>query len=88
MWTGIPVTRIAEEESERLLQMEEALHKRVIGQNEAIDTISKAVRRARAGLKDPKRPDRLVHLPRPHRRRARPSWPRPWPSSCSAAKTR
>ncbi len=56
MWTGIPVTRIAQEESERLLQMEDALHKRVIGQQEAIETISKAVRRARAGLKDPKRP--------------------------------
>ena len=56
MWTGIPVTRIAQEESERLLNMEEGLHKRVIGQQEAIDTISKAVRRARAGLKDPKRP--------------------------------
>jgi ATP-dependent Clp protease ATP-binding subunit ClpC len=56
MWTGIPVTRIAQEESERLLQMEDALHKRVIGQVEAIATISKAVRRARAGLKDPKRP--------------------------------
>ena len=56
LWTGIPVTRIAQEESERLLQMEEALHKRVIGQQEAIDTVSRAVRRARAGLKDPKRP--------------------------------
>ncbi|HVM30313.1 MAG TPA: ATP-dependent Clp protease ATP-binding subunit [Candidatus Limnocylindrales bacterium] len=56
MWTGIPVTRIAQEESERLLQMEGALHKRVIGQQEAIETVSKAVRRARAGLKDPKRP--------------------------------
>jgi ATP-dependent Clp protease ATP-binding subunit ClpC len=56
MWTGIPVTRIAEEESERLLHMEDALHSRVIGQQEAIGTISKAVRRARAGLKDPKRP--------------------------------
>jgi ATP-dependent Clp protease ATP-binding subunit ClpC len=56
MWTGIPVTRIAQEESQRLLHMEDALHKRVIGQNEAIETISKAVRRARAGLKDPKRP--------------------------------
>nr|MBA2275538.1 AAA family ATPase [Chloroflexota bacterium] len=53
---GIPVTRIAQEESQRLLHMEDALHKRVIGQHEAIDTISKAVRRARAGLKDPKRP--------------------------------
>ena len=56
LWTGIPVTRIAQEESERLLQMEDALHQRVIGQNEAIDTVSRAVRRARAGLKDPKRP--------------------------------
>jgi ATP-dependent Clp protease ATP-binding subunit ClpC len=56
MWTGIPVTRIAQEESERLLHMEDALHQRVIGQQEAIGIISKAVRRARAGLKDPKRP--------------------------------
>jgi ATP-dependent Clp protease ATP-binding subunit ClpC len=56
MWTGIPVKRIATEESERLLQMEDTLHKRVIGQDEAIQTIAKAVRRARAGLKDPKRP--------------------------------
>jgi len=56
MWTGIPVTRIAAEESERLLHMEEAIHARVIGQEEAISIISKAVRRARAGLKDPKRP--------------------------------
>src|SRR5690348_13674313 len=56
MWTGIPVMRIAQEESARLLEMEAALHKRVIGQDEAIETISRAVRRARAGLKDPKRP--------------------------------
>jgi ATP-dependent Clp protease ATP-binding subunit ClpC len=56
MWTGIPVTRIAQEESERLLHMEDAIHNRVIGQQEAIETVSKAVRRARAGLKDPKRP--------------------------------
>ncbi|HEX6121993.1 MAG TPA: ATP-dependent Clp protease ATP-binding subunit, partial [Ktedonobacterales bacterium] len=56
MWTGIPVMRIAQEESARLLEMEGALHKRVIGQEEAIETISRAVRRARAGLKDPKRP--------------------------------
>ena len=56
MWTGIPVTRIAQEESERLLHMEDALHNRVIGQEEAIEIVSKAVRRARAGLKDPKRP--------------------------------
>jgi len=56
MWTGIPVYRIAGEESERLLQMESALHERIIGQEEAISTLSKAVRRARAGLKDPRRP--------------------------------
>jgi ATP-dependent Clp protease ATP-binding subunit ClpC len=56
MWTGIPVMRIAEEESQRLLQMETALHERVIGQEEAIVVIAKAVRRARAGLKDPRRP--------------------------------
>ncbi len=56
MWTGIPVTTIAQEESERLLHMEDELHKRIIGQQEAILAISKAVRRARAGLKDPRRP--------------------------------
>ena len=56
MWTGIPVARIASEESQRLLQMEEALHGKVIGQDEAITAIAKSVRRSRAGLKDPKRP--------------------------------
>ena len=56
MWTGIPVSRIASEESERLLHMEEALHEKVVGQDEAIRSIAKAVRRARAGLKDPRRP--------------------------------
>ena len=56
MWTGVPVTRLAGEESERLMQMEEALHKRIVGQDEAIIAIAKAVRRARAGLKDPRRP--------------------------------
>ena len=56
MWTGIPVTRLAKEETERLLHMEEELHKRIIGQDEAIVGIAKAVRRARAGLKDPRHP--------------------------------
>ena len=55
-WSGIPVSRVAEEESERLLKLEEELHQRVIGQEEAVVAVSKAVRRARAGLKDPKRP--------------------------------
>jgi ATP-dependent Clp protease ATP-binding subunit ClpC len=56
MWTGIPLMRLATEESERLLHMEDALHERIIGQDEAIETLAKAVRRARAGLKDPRRP--------------------------------
>ena len=56
MWTGIPVTRLAKDETARLLQMESVLHQHIIGQDEAITIISKAVRRARAGLKDPRRP--------------------------------
>ena len=56
MWTGIPVTRLASEETERLLRMEQELHKRIIGQDEAIVSVAKSVRRARAGLKDPRRP--------------------------------
>jgi ATP-dependent Clp protease ATP-binding subunit ClpC len=56
MWTGIPVRKLAEEETQKLLKMEEALHGRVIGQDSAVTTIARAVRRARAGLKDPRRP--------------------------------
>lgn len=56
MWTGIPVVRLTTDETSRLLQMEEALHHRIIGQDEAINTVAKAVRRARAGLKAPRRP--------------------------------
>jgi len=56
MWTGIPVTRLASNETSRLLQMEEGIHRRIVGQDEAITAISKAVRRARAGIKDPRRP--------------------------------
>jgi ATP-dependent Clp protease ATP-binding subunit ClpC len=56
MWTGIPVRRLAEEETQKLLRMEETLHAKVIGQDAAVTTISRAVRRARAGLKDPRRP--------------------------------
>jgi len=55
-WTGIPVSQLAEEETERLLKMESILHERIIGQDEAVVAVSKAIRRARAGLKDPKRP--------------------------------
>lgn len=56
MWTKIPVSQITEAETERLLHMENALHKRIVGQNDAIESISRAIRRARAGLKDPRRP--------------------------------
>ncbi len=55
-WTGIPVVKLTEEESRKLMHLEEELHKRVIGQSEAVDAVSKAIRRARAGLKDPNKP--------------------------------
>ncbi|GFN22822.1 ATP-dependent Clp protease ATP-binding subunit [Thermanaeromonas sp. C210] len=55
-WTGIPVAQLAQEETERLLRLEEILHQRVVGQDEAVRAVSRAIRRARAGLKDPKRP--------------------------------
>ena len=55
-WTGVPVSKLVESENEKLLQMEEVLHKRVIGQNEAVGVVSDSIRRARSGLKDPKRP--------------------------------
>ena len=55
-WTGVPVTSLTESESDRLLKMEEILHQRVIGQNEAVSAVSRAIRRGRVGLKDPKRP--------------------------------
>lgn len=56
MWTGVPLTQLSEAETARLLKMEGALHERIVGQDDAINIIAKAVRRARAGLKDPKRP--------------------------------
>lgn len=55
-WTGIPVTRMMQSEREKLLHLEEELHKRVVGQDEAIKAVADAVRRSRAGLQDPKRP--------------------------------
>ena len=56
MWTGIPVFKLTEAETQKLIRMEDELHKRVVGQHEAIVAVSKAIRRARAGIKDPKRP--------------------------------
>ena len=65
--TGIPVFKLTEEESSRLLHMEDELHKRIVGMDDAIKVLSQAIRRTRAGLKDPRRPGWLVHLRRPHR---------------------
>jgi ATP-dependent Clp protease ATP-binding subunit ClpC len=56
MWTGVPVTALTEEETEKLLRMEASIHERIVGQDEAVVSVSKAIRRARAGLKDPRRP--------------------------------
>ena len=69
MWTGIPVFKLTEAESQKLVRMEDELHKRVIGQETAIVAVSKAIRRARAGIKDPEAAHGLVHLPRPLGRR-------------------
>ena len=67
-WTGIPVSRLLEGEVQKLVHMEERLHARVVGQDEAVRLVSDAVRRARAGLQDPNRPHRLVPVPRADRR--------------------
>ena len=56
LWTGIPVYKLTEEETQKLLRMEDELHKRIVGQHDAITAISRAIRRSRAGLKDPRRP--------------------------------
>src|SRR5436305_4451169 len=64
-WTGIPVFKLTEEETTRLLRMEDELHKRIIGQEEAIKSVSQAIRRTRAGLNDPKRPGGSCHFAGP-----------------------
>ena len=68
-WTGIPVSKMLEGEKEKLLRMEEALNKRVVGQDEAVKIVSNAIRRSRAGLVRPAPPEWLVPVPRPHGRR-------------------
>ena len=68
-WTGIPVSRLMEGEMQKLLRLEEHLHERVVGQDEAVEAVSNAIRRSRAGLSDPNRPDRLVPVPRADGRR-------------------
>ena len=68
MWTGIPVFKLTEAETQKLIRMEEELHKRVVGQHAAIVAVSKSIRRARAGIKDPKRPSGSFIFPGPERR--------------------
>ena len=68
-WTGIPVARLLEGETEKLIHMEERLHQRVVGQDEAVEAVANALRRARTGPPGPEPADRLVRLPRPDRRR-------------------
>ena len=87
-WTGIPAGRLLEGETQKLLRMEEGLAARVVGQPDAVRAVSDAVRRARSGVSDPDRPDRLVPLPRARPASARPSWPRRWRSSCSTTSGR
>ena len=65
MWTGIPVFKLTEAETQKLMRMEDELHKRVIGQHQAIEVVAKAIRRSRAGSEGPEAADRLVHLPGP-----------------------
>ncbi len=78
-WTGIPVSKMLQSEREKLLQLEDELHKRVVGQEEAITAVADAVRRSRAGLSDPKRPvGSFISLGQ--RVWARQSWQRHWPS--------
>ena len=81
-WTGIPVAKLMEGEREKLLHLEDILHQRVIGQDEAVSRVSEAILRSRAGIQDPDRPHRLLPVPGPHRRGQGPSWPRPWPPLC------
>ncbi len=68
-WTGIPVSKMLEGEREKLLKMEDELHKRVVGQDEAVHAVADAIRRSRAGLSDPNRAERIIPVPRTDRRR-------------------
>ena len=87
LMTGIPVTDLSEDDTQRLLRMEDELHRRVIGQEQAVKALSKSIRRTRAGLKDPKRPSGRSSSRAP-RVSARRNCPRRWPSSCSATRMR
>ena len=86
-WTGIPVNSLKEEETQKLLRIEAELHKRVISQRPAISALARAIRRSRAGLKNPLRPvGSFLFSARPAS--AKRKWPARWRSSCSAANAR
>ena len=82
-WTGVPVSKLLEGEMQKLLHLEDELHKRVIGQDEAVTAVAEAVIRARSGLEGSEPADRQLHLPRARPASARPNWRARWPSSCS-----
>ena len=84
--TGIPVSKMMQGERDKLLQMEDKLHERVVGQDEAVRLVSDAIRRSRAGLGGPEPPLRLVPVPRARRAWARPNCARRWRGSCSIRK--
>ena len=85
-WTGIPVSKMLQAESEKLSRMEDVLHKRVVGQDEAVSSVAKAVRRARAGLNEPGRPiGNFIFLGPTGVGKT--SSPRPWPIFCSTTKS-
>ena len=85
---AFPVSRLMEGEMAKLVRMEDVLHARVIGQDEAVTAVANAIRRSRAGLSDPNRPDRLVPVPRSRPASARPSWRGRSPTSCSTTSGR
>ena len=87
-WTGVPLASINQDEGDKLLRMEDELHRRVISQDKAISALSRAIRRSRAGLKNPNRPVGSFVFLGPDRASARPSWRARWRASCSAATTR
>ena len=87
-WTGVPVSRLMEAEAAKLIHLEEHLHERVVGQDDAVTAVANAIRRSRAGLSDPQPADRLVHVPRPDRRRQDRAGPGARRSSCSTTSRR
>jgi ATP-dependent Clp protease ATP-binding subunit ClpC len=87
-WTGIPVNSMLQTEAEKLLHMEDHLHERIVGQEQAIAAVSDAIRRSAQRVERPQAPHRLLPLSWGRPAWARRKWPRRWPSSCSTTKTR